>query len=126
MNRVRTWGPVLAWMGVIFYLSSQSSVPVHAPGWLDAVDDYVAHVLVYAVLGWLTFRAWRAEGLTFQQAAWATFLLCVAYGVSDEWHQSFVPNRTPSVLDLLADALGVGVALFVHYRKQKRMWQGEW
>jgi VanZ family protein len=28
------------------------------------------------------------------------------YGVTDEWHQSFVPGRTPAADDLVADAVG--------------------
>lgn len=124
MSRLRAWGAVALWMGVIFYLSSQSSFPIKPTGFWDAIDDYVAHMVVYAVLGVLAFRAWRVEGLRPAQAAWAAFLLCVVYGVSDEWHQSFVPNRTPSVLDVVADAVGAGVAAWWLSRRE-RVWQEE-
>lgn len=34
-------------------------------------------------------------------------LIGAIYGLSDEWHQSFVPGRDCSVYDVAADALGV-------------------
>jgi VanZ family protein len=34
----------------------------------------------------------------------------VAYGVTDEWHQSFVPGRSADAIDLVADAVGAGLA----------------
>ena len=43
--------------------------------------------------------------MTLKNAFWAV-LLAVGYGVTDEWHQSFVPGRTPELRDLLADAVG--------------------
>jgi VanZ family protein len=33
------------------------------------------------------------------------------YTIFDEAHQSFIPNRQPSLLDLLADSLGALLAL---------------
>jgi VanZ family protein len=34
------------------------------------------------------------------------WLIATAYGATDEWHQSFVPNRHAEFRDLQADALG--------------------
>jgi VanZ family protein len=45
--------------------------------------------------------------------ALATVAFCVAYGVSDEFHQSFVPGRTPDVADIYADAAGAIAAVAV-------------
>ena len=46
----------------------------------------------------------------------------VLYGLSDEIHQSFVPNRECTLSDFLADAIGVLLALaagkmWLHKRK---------
>ena len=54
-----------------------------------------------------------------------TSLITVGYGVFDELHQFFVPGRRPDVVDLLADALGVGLAIavtavFLAYRESKK------
>ena len=41
------------------------------------------------------------------------------YGVSDEFHQSFVPGRTASIWDLAADSIGVAIAQTVIFIKDK-------
>jgi len=37
------------------------------------------------------------------------------YALSDEWHQSFVPTRQASIADLISDAVGIILALFLIY-----------
>jgi VanZ family protein len=37
--------------------------------------------------------------------------VCSLYGISDEFHQSFVPGRTPDPVDWATDTAGAGVAL---------------
>lgn len=105
------WGPVAAYMALIFGLSSQADVDLPA-----GLSDKAAHVLAYAGLGLLALRA-LAGGLGTTvgwRAAAGAVLITVAYGVSDELHQRAVPGRTAEVFDLYADALGglVGVGAF--------------
>ena len=38
-------------------------------------------------------------------------LLALAYGISDEIHQSFTPGRSPDVMDVVADTIGAGVGV---------------
>lgn len=97
-----SWGPALAWAAFIFYLSSQV--------WDDApvtfqVNDKVAHVLLYGVFG--VALAWGARRLHGRRVHILIMALGLLYALSDEWHQSFVPMRTPSAGDLVADALGI-------------------
>ena len=63
------------------------------------------HLALYSVLGGtLQFgRLSSNSGL----AHWTVIAIGIIYGVSDEWHQSFVPGRNPSAADLLADTIGV-------------------
>jgi VanZ family protein len=70
---------------------------------------------VYAILGALVLRAcigaaWTRIRAAHALGAWA--LACV-YALSDEWHQTFVPGRTAAWDDLVADALGAGVAILL-------------
>ena len=98
------WGPVIAVMAVIFYVSSLSD-PGAPPGQLS---DKGAHILVYAALGGSLMRALaegRAAAMTTTRVA-AAFVIATLYGITDEIHQSFVPDRTPELLDLVADASG--------------------
>ena len=59
----------------------------------------IAHAAEYAVLGALLLRALGRPGLAFA--------LGVLYAVSDELHQTFVPGRAGSPLDVAIDAAGV-------------------
>ena len=95
-------------MALIFVLSSMSRLPPGSAG----VDDGVAHALEYGVLAALLLRGLagaRWQGVT-GGAAWLAVLLAVLYGVTDEVHQAFVPERTTQVADLIADAVGAMVA----------------
>lgn len=106
---VGLWGPVVAWMAAIFVVSGMSAPPA-MPGGLSFA---VGHALAYALLAVLTARAvsrGRWAGVT-PGALVAAWLIAVAYGASDEWHQSFVPGRDASWGDWLTDAAGAGIAL---------------
>ena len=107
-RRVLLWGPVVAYMAAIFYLSAQSSPP--KPGGLP---DKVLHAIEYFGLAVVVFRA-VAGGLGSQVTiarALATMILTVAYAISDEVHQLFVTYRTADAGDLLADAAGAAFGL---------------
>ena len=104
MKLVLLWGPVLLVMGLIFYLSSLPD-PGGPPG---GISDKTAHFLIYGVLGAAMIRALargRSTAMTLP-AILAAIALTTLYGVSDEFHQSFVPPRTPDILDIAADAAG--------------------
>lgn len=64
------------------------------------------HIIAYAVLAWLWWRALAPR----RQITWSilsiAFSLTVLYGISDEIHQLFVPNRFGRVADVLFDASG--------------------
>lgn len=107
-RRAWLWGPPLAWMAVIFAASSITDVP-ELPGGFSAP---VGHFVGYAVLSLLVVRALtgnRWTGVTWRVALSAV-LVSTAYGISDEWHQSFVPGREPDPLDVLVDAAGASSA----------------
>jgi VanZ family protein len=101
------WGPVLLWAAWIFYLSSQSHPPV--PSWLlPEGSDKVLHGWEYGLLGLLCFRAFRraAGPWAAERALVLAILSATLYGLSDELHQAFVPDRTADLFDLLADGIG--------------------
>jgi VanZ family protein len=119
------WLPVLLWMGVIFYVSSQPDLPHHPQGLVDVVIKKSAHMAEYALLAGLVWWAWPKEGHRWlDRALFGAFVLSVLYGVSDELHQSFVPGRTARWADVGFDTVGVAMALavvsMVVRRKQAR------
>lgn len=99
-----TWAPVLAQMAAIFAASSLTDVP----GLPGGLSSYTGHFVGYALLGALALRGFaraRWGGVANAPAAWAV-VVSSAYGITDEFHQSFVPGRQASVEDWVADTLG--------------------
>jgi VanZ family protein len=116
------WGPVVAFMALIFAASS-SSDPGAVPG---LVSDKILHFVTYGVLGLLMLRALahrRLLDVTWRRAL-AAVVLSVLYGASDEIHQAFVPGRTPELADVAADAagaaMGAAVLLLISHRLRSR------
>lgn len=104
------WGPALVVMSVIFFLSSRTKNSLPNFGSLDFVLKKAGHVLGY---GLLALAYWRGLGFGRRQA-WYAWLLALAYACTDEFHQSFVAGRHPSLVDvLLFDDLGAAGALLL-------------
>ena len=103
------WAPFLAALGIVFWLSSMSAVPGSAYVW-----DKLLHAVGYAGLGVLALRAFhggfdRPRPLPTLLAG----LTVILWGISDEFHQSFVPGRDATAWDVLADAVGFALSVLV-------------
>jgi VanZ family protein len=104
-SRLSRWGSVIGYCALIFFLSSQSDLTL--PEEIPASDKF-AHLVEYGVLGWLWARAviyerpgWSAMAIVLSALAFAG-----GYGLSDEWHQFYVPGRFADLLDAIVDACG--------------------
>lgn len=109
---MRYWLPVLVYLGLVQFLGAQPDlqVPMLFPN-----ADKVVHMVEYLGLGVLLARAVR---VTFRvpvplRTAIVAVGIGVVMGATDEFLQAFVPGRTSSVNDLLADATGLLIAQFV-------------
>ena len=118
-ERLLLWAPVLVWALAIFFVSAQSTLPAIGEDWLDRAVKQLSHSLEYAVFAWLVWRPLthfgESRGRRHYLVAW---LLCFAYALSDEFHQSFVPGRVADWRDLLADGLGAAAVLLALARWQ--------
>lgn len=106
--------PVLAYAGMIFLLSSISTLPYVIPSFFGF--DKLAHFSEYYFFGclicrWLIAEKGRSANRHFIAL---TIAIGTCYGLSDEWHQSFVPGRDATLWDVLFDALGVVAAAFTY------------
>ena len=101
--------PVLVYSAVIFYLSSIHGEDIPR---LFNFQDLVFHFLEYGIFSLLVSRALNAYYPKHSQGRrflWAFFFSFI-YAASDEFHQSFVPGRCPSLYDLGYDSMGIVVA----------------
>ena len=114
--------PATAVVAATIVVLSEWPMPDRPPAVLFPGADKVIHWIEYAVLGVFLFRSLEHE-LTghFRLAVIIAIAAGTAFGVCDEWHQSFV-GRTPALGDVLADVVGLvcGVALVLTVRNRRR------
>lgn len=119
MRVVRYWLPVVGYAGTIWYLSALPEPPVEM-GEIQGLDKLL-HAFEYGVLGWLLALAIRRTGVReWRRWSWLVALtLVLAYGITDEIHQTWVPQRQAAFSDLVADGLGglLGGLLCLQYLK---------
>ena len=101
---INLWLPVLGWGGLIFFLSSVTSLKTAPDPYWDAIFRNILHLFFWGVLAALFFRAVNSPSR--QKNWWLPFGLAWAYGLFDELHQAFVPTRTFQKTDLFLDGLG--------------------
>lgn len=110
---IKYWLPVLLWALVIFSFSSYSVGSATQIYWKDFAIKKTAHMVEYAILTVLNYRALLAQGIKTTNAALVAMLISVIYGASDEYHQSFTPGREPKVRDVIFDTIGSILAMYV-------------
>ena len=119
MNKLlRYWGPPLVWMILIFFLSSQESTQVSDVYTWNFIFFKSLHVLEYAALYFLLFRATLQENSKDQKKdRLIALLITFAYAASDELHQTFVPTREGRLRDVGIDTIGMSLMyIYTKYR----------
>jgi VanZ family protein len=96
------WLLTICYMGILFYLSSQHNL--HLPK-LPRNFDKVIHMCAYIPLAYLVYLSLKKSGIS-KYVFVSALVFASIYGISDEFHQVFVPGRDASVGDFLADTLG--------------------
>jgi VanZ family protein len=113
------WGPLLLALAAVFWLSSLPQVPGAGLAW-----DKLLHVVGYAGLGVIALRAFHGGVVRPRPGpTLAAGLFLLLWGISDEYHQSFVPGRDASGADVVADLIGFMIAcalLYAWAARQKR------
>jgi len=142
------WLPVVIWLCVIFTFSGDAGstrrtsrfiTPILRwlmPNISDAAIRQVqtvvrktAHLTEYAILAALLWRALRRpfrgdlRPWNWREASLA-WMIAFLFAVTDEWHQSFVPERQAQAIDVLIDASGalLGVAGVWTFGRRLRKW----
>jgi VanZ family protein len=112
---VLRWGPAIAVAAVIFVLSSQPGLRISNDPSIDGPFRHGAHVAIYALLCFCLVRGicWSADGKPRQRDLLLAVALATLYGVSDEFHQTFVPDRTGHAVDVGWDLIGASIGAVV-------------
>ncbi|MFH5186054.1 VanZ family protein [Paenibacillus sp. TAB 01] len=71
----------------------------------NAIARKAAHVMIFGLLALLLYKVFR------QPKLWYAWLCTVLLAVLDEWHQTFVPGRSPSVRDIVLDSAAALIIL---------------
>jgi len=142
--RLAPWLPPVLWMAVTAWLSTDIAsgehtsqlllpalrwlLPWATPGQLHTVHRLLrkgAHLTEYAILAALWYRAFtRERNHSARAASWTAFAISLAWAALDEWHQSFLPSRTSSAMDVALDGAGAALALVVDWRAWRGMLDG--
>jgi VanZ family protein len=140
---LKYWLPVLVWMALIFTASSDSHSYQHSSRLIEPLLHWLfpsmsqenvgriheaarkcCHLTEYAIFALLLWRALSQSknGLSAWSAKkiGAVLLIVFIYAGSDEFHQIFVPTRTPHFTDVLIDTGGGTIGLFVLWIFQRR------
>ena len=96
-------------MGLIFYLSSLQGYTLPM---LVQNSDKIVHTIFYIPLAFLLYFALKHSGVK-KNVFLLTVALTILYGISDEYHQRYVPNRISSAGDVIADSLGAFLGSFL-------------
>ena len=104
------WAAVVAWMGMIFWLSSRPTIPFLGESPVEYVIRKIGHMAVFGILAWLVYMALPGEW-GCRRRAWLAGPLAIVYAVTDELHQALVPGRYATLMDVLIDTAGIVVAL---------------
>ena len=131
-KRILSWTGLISWMFLIFFFSSQtgsesSNLSNGVLSFLSSIihislDNQLfhllirklAHLTVYLILGVLLINLFKQYQKITKKKIIIMILLCMLYAISDEFHQSFVANRSPMVIDVLIDTLGSTIGIYLY------------
>jgi hypothetical protein len=121
------WFAALAYMGGIFWLSSIPGEELPLPQFPGV--DKLAHFATYAGLGvLLAFRSGLTQFLfgrrvtAWTKGGWIAPAVGILYGMFDEVHQLYTPNRTFDLMDWVTDVVGILLGFWLARKwDEKRM-----
>lgn len=109
MIKILDFALLLIYCLFIYWLSDQATLQRPFDFGFD-YQDKLYHAGAYFIMGllaWRNFKPWLSSPIILALVSTA---FCSIYGLSDEWHQSFVAGRESDVIDWVADSIGAGLA----------------
>lgn len=130
---------LILWLGVIFATSCTFIDRARFLGWMNHVlptrgmrDGFATfwdnggallmvkgyHMTEFGLLFWLGFRL-LATRMPYKKAAALAALGALFYAATDEFHQTFVPGRGGTWVDVVIDSVGISIAMFLTLRRHR-------
>ncbi len=146
-KKIFLWILVIAWMGLIFYFSAQNAQKstIQSRGLinktnlidhntteiekevkiskLDTIIRKIAHAGVFLVLGVLVCFLLKEYTIDIRKILVFSFIICILYACSDEFHQLYVYGRSGEIKDVLIDSFGLCIGLLIFYLSGLRIWR---
>lgn len=129
---LKSWGPVALWLALIFFDSTDVMSSAHTSRFIVPILHWLkpdispwtvlrinllvrkaAHVTEYAILTGLFFHALRPSIAGFWRRAAVALVPALLLAPLDEFHQSFVPSRSASPIDVLIDYAGAILGILI-------------
>jgi len=111
------WFPLVSLCAAIIWQSSFPSIQ-NEP--LFPHQDKLLHLMAYGLMAVLAARA-----LTCERPGMGKFKICllamgftILFGLSDEIHQAFVPERFADIWDWIADVIGSGIGAWIYLKRR--------
>lgn len=104
------------WAAIIFAFSAQQQLPSPNEFALNFIFKKIAHITVYFILYLLAYHAISFDEKRTKRASLLSFVTCLLYALSDEFHQSFIPGRTSNIRDVFYDAIGMFISWLVIFK----------
>lgn len=123
LTALKYWLPAILYMALIFFMSTNPA-PEEAKA-IPYIGPYkIVHLVEYGILSLLYFYALhRTTTLTLFKKLVYSIVFTYAYGVFDEVHQSFNPQRSAAVIDTVANffgALGMQSSIWSIYKIRRK------
>lgn len=119
---IKYYLPAIIWAGIIFYFSSRPGLRYFSENSKEVFLRKGAHFAEFSILAILLWRIFFvAHNIKTKKAYGLALVLAIAYGFSDEWHQTFVFRRTGKIIDAFFDAVSIFFVLelvLVYTRKK--------
>ena len=140
-RKTLSWLMVILWMALIFSFSHQPRENSNKLSTnitetiIEAIENITpnkninirsfnhilrknAHFFIYLILGILVVNALVHSGVNKSKIIILSLAICLAYAISDEVHQLFVPGRGGQIKDVIIDTAGatVGIGLYIKIR----------
>ena len=109
-----SWSAVILWMALIFYASGREAADVRVTMFPRWTLEWIYHGAAFGGLAALTYAALRVSlPWRWEAVALLSLGIAIAYGATDEWHQSFSRTRSADIGDVGRDTLGAFVVILL-------------